>query len=102
MQLFLRNHVRNGAGLEATLLEAVTTHASDFAIADPTLEDRRRAVDGRLYVNVTDAAAPRWEDAGMPSEEGRPNLGLGARVVQPQAGREYAPVAMVTDHDAEV
>ncbi|MET8160203.1 hypothetical protein ABZT47_27900 [Sphaerisporangium sp. NPDC005289] len=59
-------------------------------------------VDGRLYVNVTDAAAPRWEDAGMPPDEGRPNLGLGAGVVQPQAGREYSPVAMVTDHDAGV
>lgn len=40
---FLRNNVRKGAELEATLLEAVTAHEGDFTIADPTSEDRKRA-----------------------------------------------------------
>ncbi|MGW4642188.1 hypothetical protein ACWEN6_26985 [Sphaerisporangium sp. NPDC004334] len=58
-------------------------------------------VDGHMYAYVTDAATPRWEDAGMPSDGQRPNIGLGAGVVQPHAGQDYAPVALATDGDGD-
>ena len=42
---FLRNHVRNGAALEVTLLDALTGSPGNFEIVDPTSTDRFRATE---------------------------------------------------------
>lgn len=42
---FLRNHVRSGPALEQQFLDAVTGGGSDYAVINPTDEDRRRAAD---------------------------------------------------------
>lgn len=42
---FLRNNVRNGADLEATLLEWLTTPSPDFEIVNPEPTDRVRAAE---------------------------------------------------------
>lgn len=42
---YLRNHVRNGAQLEARLLQTKVDEAGDFEIIDPTRDDRVRAAE---------------------------------------------------------
>lgn len=50
---YLRNHVRNGAQLEARFLQAMVDEASDFEIINPTGDDRVRAAEiAEKFVNA--------------------------------------------------
>ncbi|MET8141746.1 hypothetical protein ABZU32_15685 [Sphaerisporangium sp. NPDC005288] len=61
------------------------------------LAERLRAqLDPIDHRRAARAAATRSSQSGMagtPSDERRPNIGLGAGVLQPHAGQDYAPVA---------